>query len=107
MRSTPSSRSTVARLTSLASRRRQQRLVEAAGDGAAAEIGRGEPYALLLGKADHVEMKRQSPAGSMQMLGDDQRRQYAEAAVKLAGIGDRVVVRTDNQRFCAPRPALA
>ncbi len=78
----------------------QNSLIEAAGYGAAAEIRRGKAHALLLGKADDVEMKGQPPAGALEMFGDDQRGQNPETAVELAGIGHRVVVRTDQQRLC-------
>ena len=75
--------------------------VEAAGDRAAADIGRGEPHALLLGKRDHLEVERQPAAGAMQMLDRHQRRQNAEPAVVFAGIAHGVVVRADDQRLRA------
>ena len=42
-----------------------------------------------------------------QMLGNDERRQNPEPAVKAAGIGHRVVVRADDQSLRAAGVALA
>ena len=50
---------------------RQRAFVEAAGNGAAAEIGRGEAHAFFLGEADHIDMERQLPPGAVQVLDDD------------------------------------
>src|ERR1700684_1698537 len=45
-------------------------------------------------------MKGQPLSGAMKMLGNDERRQNPEAAVKLSGVGHRVVVRTNDQSPC-------
>ena len=78
---------------------RQCAFVEAAGDGAAAEIGRGKPHAFLLGKSDHLEMEGQALAGLFKMLRNDEPGQNAKPAVEVAGIGDGVVMRSNNQSF--------
>ena len=81
----------------------QYRRVETAGDGGAAEIGRGKSHAFLLGKADHIEMEGQVSSGMAQMLGDDEPGQDTEASVEPAGIDHGIVVRADDQRFRASR----
>ena len=78
----------------------QNGFLESASYGAAAKIRRGKAHALLLGKPDDVEMKGQPPADAIEMLGDDQRGQNAKTAIELAGIGHRIVVRTDKQGLC-------
>ena len=77
----------------------QQAHVEAAGDRAAADIVRGKAHALLFGKADHVDMKRQPPARAMKFLHRHQAGQDSEPAVVVAAIEDRIVVRADDQRL--------
>ena len=80
---------------------RQRALVEAAGDGAAAEIRRGEAHAFFFGKrrSRRDETARRCPllcnCSATTSAGEN-----AEAAVELAGIGDRVVVRADDQSLC-------
>src|SRR6202042_716693 len=76
---------------------RQDRFVEVTGDGGAAQIGCGEPHALLLGKTDHIEMKGQILTGAMQMLSNDKPSENAETAIVFSGIDHGVVMRTDNQ----------
>src|SRR5260370_1109989 len=55
--------------------------VEAAGDGAAADIMRGKPHALLFGKADHLEMEGQPPSTAIEVLDRHEAGQDAEPAV--------------------------
>src|SRR5262249_41525737 len=71
--------------------------VEAAGDRAAAHIGRGKAHALLFGEADHIEMEGQPPPSVVKMLRHDRVREDSERAVVAAAIDDGVVVRGDDQ----------
>ncbi len=73
--------------------------VEAPGNGAAADIVRGEAHALLLGKADHVDMKREPAPCPVELFHRHQAGQNAEPTVIVARVEHGVVVRAQDQRL--------
>jgi len=66
--------------------------VEAAGDDLAAKIGGMIAHALFIGKAIHLDSKRQPPALVVQTLHIGQRDQHAQRAIVPPGVAHRVEV---------------
>ena len=72
-------------------------LVEGAGDGAAAEQGRGEADAFLIGKAGHLDRERQSLAAPVEIGDAGNRGDEPERPVPFAGVAHGVVMRAQHQ----------
>ena len=79
----------------------QQRQVELAGHGRAAQKGALEAHAFFLGKADDFKMEGQLFALFMQVAHDGDRQHDAEPAIVFAAIAHGVVVRARHQRLRA------
>ena len=61
----------------------------------------------FVAEADDFEVKRQRDLSRVEEFGDGEADEDTERAIVLAGIGHRVEMRTDDQRRCLLRRALA
>ena len=84
----------------------QRGYIEGAGDGAAAEQGRGEPHAFLIGETDDFDRKRQATPASVQIRHAGNRGDHPERPIPLAGVAHGVVMRSQHQARQARTIAL-